>query len=114
LDNTKSGGLGKRGSDKGVIGLASHFTEFRAQSLFQSDIIGIGLTQLTAVVCGMYLLRGHDWARWLALAWIAFHVILSAFHAPGELAIHSLFCALVGYFLFRPKATRYFRPYQVS
>jgi hypothetical protein len=93
----------------GVIGLAIHFTEFRAQNPFQYDIIGIGLIRLIAVVCGVYMLRGHNWARWLALAWIAFHVILRAFHTLRELAIHSLLCAIFAYFLFRPTATRYFR-----
>ena len=55
------------------------------------------------------MLRGHNWARWLALAWIVYHVILSAFHMLSELAIHILFCAILAYFLFRPTATRYFR-----
>ncbi len=55
------------------------------------------------------MLRGHNWARWLALAWIAFHVVLSAFHALAELAVHSLFCAIMAYFLFRPAANGYFR-----
>ena len=27
------------------------------------------------------MLRSHNWARWFALAWIAFHVILSAYRA---------------------------------
>jgi hypothetical protein len=93
----------------GAIGLADQFTQFRGQHLFQYDIIGIGLIRLVAVVSGVYILRGHDWARWLALAWIAFHVILSAFHTLRELAIHSLLFAILAYFLFRPAATRYFR-----
>jgi hypothetical protein len=93
----------------GVIGLANHFTEFGAQNPFEYDIIGIGLVRLTAVVCGVYMLRGHNWARWLALAWIAVHVVLSAFHTLRELAVHGLLCAILAYFLFRPTASRYFR-----
>ncbi len=50
-----------------------------------------------------------NWARWLALAWIAYHVILSAFHTLSQLAIHCLLCAILANFLFRPTATRYFR-----
>lgn len=93
----------------GVIGLAKHFTEFRTQNPFQYDMIGIGLIRLLAVLCGVYMLRGHNWARWLALAWIGLHVILSAFHTLPELAIHSLLFAVLAYFLFCPSATRYFR-----
>ena len=42
---------------------------------------GLNSPSSLAIVCGVFLLRGHNWARWLALAWIAFHVVLSAFHA---------------------------------
>jgi len=93
----------------GAIGFAYHFTEFNAQHPFRDDTVWVELVRLTAVVCGAYMLRRHNWARWLALAWIAFHVILSAFHTRSELAIHGLFCAVLAYFLFRPTASRYFR-----
>ena len=93
----------------GAIGFAYHFTEFEASHPFQSGIVWIELLRLLAIVCGVYLLRGQDWARWLALAWIAFHVILSAFHSLPEFAIHSLFCAVIAWCLFRPAVTAYFR-----
>ena len=93
----------------GAIGFAYHVTEFQAPHPFQNDIVWVELVRLIAIVCGVYLLRGHNWARWLALAWIAYHVVLSAFHTLSELAIHSLFCAILAYFLLRPTAARYFR-----
>ena len=90
----------------GAIGFAYHFGESLAHP---NDGIWIELTELVAVLSGAFLLRGHNWARWLALAWMAFHVILSAFGAFRELAIHCVFCALIAWLLFRPGATRYFR-----
>jgi hypothetical protein len=93
----------------GAIGFAYHFTEFNAQHPFQQDLVWIELLRLVPIVCGVYMLRGHNWARWLALAWIAYHVVLSAFHTLPELAIHILFCAILAYFLLRPTASRYFR-----
>ncbi len=93
----------------GAIGFAYHFTEFLAPNPFQYDIVGIALVRLTAVVCGVYMLLGHNWARWVALAWIALHVILSAFHSLPQFAIHCLFLAVITWFLFRPEVTRYFR-----
>jgi hypothetical protein len=93
----------------GVIALASHLIGFKPQHPFQYDIVWMALVNLIAIVCGAYLLRGHNWARWLALAWIGFHVVLSIFHAPFELVVHSLLCIAVLYFLFRPQATQYFR-----
>jgi hypothetical protein len=69
-----------------------------------------------ALACelGDEALRGYNWARWAALAWIAFHVILSAFHAFGEFAIHCLFCAVIAWVLFRPEAARHFRDVRVE
>ncbi len=92
----------------GAAGCVFHSTDFKA-SPFVLDAVLPELVSLIAIVCGVYVLRGHNWARWLAIAWISFHVILSAFHSPSELAIHSLFCAILAYFLFRPTAARYFR-----
>lgn len=93
----------------GAVGVAYHLIGFKVQRPFQYDIVWVELISLIAILCGGYMLRGRDWARWLAIAWIAFHVVLSAFHTLPELAIHSLFCAILAYFLFRRPATRYFR-----
>ena len=90
----------------GVIGLVFHFRELLAG---HPDAVAIELTEFVAIVCGAFLLRGHNWARWLALAWIAFHVVLSAFHAIPEFAIHAVFCAVIAWILFRSEAARYFR-----
>lgn len=95
----------------GVGGFAVHFRELLAR---HTDAVGIELTELTAIVCGVFLLRGQNWARWLALAWIAFHVILSAFHAIPELVIHAVFCAVFAWVLFRPEAAGYFRDVRVE
>lgn len=92
----------------GAIGFAYHFNELKAPHPFH-DIVWVELIRLIAIVCGAYMLRGHNWARWLALAWIAWHVVLSAFHTLSGLAIHSLFFVILAYFLLRPTATRYFR-----
>ena len=88
----------------GIIGFAYHFSELR-----QPEGVWIGLTEFLAILSGVFMLRGENWARWLALAWIAFHVILSAFHAFHELAVHTLLFAVIVWFLFRPEARRYFR-----
>jgi hypothetical protein len=94
----------------GAIGLVSRLIQFKPQPPFQYDIVWISLVSLAAIVAGAYLLQGCNWARWLATAWIAFHVVLSAFHSVSEFAIHTLLFFVFGYFLFRPSANRYFRP----
>ena len=97
----------------GAITGAFHFMHAWAQRPLSSDLIWIELVAAAAIVAGGFLLRGRDWARWLALAWMAFHVVLSIFHSPGELAIHSLFFAILAYFLLRASASRFFRPERV-
>jgi len=42
------------------------------------------MIRIIAVVGGVFLLMGHNWARWLMLAWLAFHVAVSAFHSLSE------------------------------
>jgi hypothetical protein len=95
----------------GVIGFAYHFHDLLA---FQYDGVLAELTELVAILCGAFMLRGHNWARWLASAWIAFHVIISALHAFREFAIHALLCIVIVWFLFRPESSRYFRSARIE
>ena len=93
----------------GVVGLAYHATEFKTQGPFQYDLVWVCLVRLLAIVCGLFLFRARNWARWLAVIWMAYHVILSAFHKPFELVVHGLLLAVIAYFLFRQSASLYFR-----
>jgi hypothetical protein len=98
----------------GVAALAFHLNQFKIQHPFQYDIMWIAVVEIAAIVAGIYMLRGTNWARWLALAWIAFHVVLSIFHPLRELVIHSLVCIVIAYFLFNRQAKEYFRATKVE
>src|ERR1700744_4799674 len=78
----------------GAVGFVYHFNEFGGQP-FRSEIVWTELVRLAAVVSGIYMLRGHNWARWLALAWIGAHVILSALNSLAEVAAHVVFLAVL-------------------
>lgn len=91
----------------GIFGSASHAAELRGNPV-QYDVLWPLLISLVAVVCGIYLLRRSNWARWLAVAWLAFHVIISL-HSRKALLVHSALLAVFAYLLFRPAATAYFR-----
>ena len=93
----------------GAVGFAYHLTGFDTRHPFQDGFIWIEMIRVIALVAGVYMLRGQNWARWVALAWIALHVIVSAFHAASEFAAHAVLCAILAYLLFRPAAARYFR-----
>jgi len=93
----------------GVIGFAYHANEFRAHEHPGNELVWVLAVRLSAILCGVLILRGSDWGRWGALAWIAYHVALSAFHSVSELVTHvTIFVALAS-LLLRPAAAAYFR-----
>jgi hypothetical protein len=91
-----------------AVGTVAFVYHFRELLLLQRDSVSIELTEFLAIVSGAFMLRGHNWARWLALAWIVFHVILSVFDSFHGLAVHGLLCAVIAWLLFRSEAARYF------
>ena len=93
----------------GIAGFVGHGYEAVRARPFPTDAIWIELTEFAAIVTGAFLLRGQNWARWLAVVWIALHVGISIFHPLRELAIHVVFLILIAWILFRPPAARYFR-----
>lgn len=93
----------------GVTGFFYHLPELWRRSLLGSDALLVQLVRLAAVVIGLYLLRGKNWARWAAVAWMAYHVVLGVFHSASQFAVHALFLAVIAWFLWRPGASRYFR-----
>lgn len=93
----------------GVVGLAYHAKEFRLAHPFENDGGWICLVRLLAIVAGAFMLRGHNWARWLSVAWLAWHVYLSVWHPLSDLIMHSVLLVVFALFLFGPRATTYFR-----
>jgi hypothetical protein len=90
----------------GIAGFIYHFQELTAG---HRDAIAIELTEMTAVVSGVGLLLRQNWARWLALVWVVFHVFISIFHPLPELLIHAALCAVIAWLLFRPTTAVWFK-----
>ena len=89
----------------GTVGLIYHLRE----RPLERDYLLISGIRVLAAIGGAFLLLGHNWSRWLMLAWLAFHVVVSAFHSMQEVAVHIAFLLLYAYFLFRRPASEYFR-----
>lgn len=85
-----------------VLGLA----DIRRRQFHSDTLWPIGLGVI-AIVCGLFLLRRSNWARWIAVAWLAFHVALS-FGSVSKLAVHGALLVVLAYFLFRSRANGYF------
>jgi hypothetical protein len=93
----------------GAIWFVYHLGDFSLGAAARYDTLWIELVRLVAIVCGAFLLRGQNWARWVALAWMGFQVVVGALHSVPQLAIHCLFLAAIAYFLLRSDAALYFR-----
>ena len=72
---------------------SQRIAELKTEHPFES--VPIDILRILAVVCGVLMLRGSNCGRWLLVVWIAYHVILSAFHSSFELAVHSSLFALI-------------------
>src|SRR5215469_12684685 len=92
----------------GIFGAAIHVRELVSGKVFGLEDLWVPLLGFLAAVCGLFLLLGHNWARWLALAWMAFHVVIS-FYSIEKAAVHIVLLALIAYALFRRDASTYFR-----
>jgi uncharacterized membrane protein len=88
----------------GIIALLYHLLH-----PFEAGLVWVCFVRVLAVVGGVFMLHGFNWARWLLVVWIGFHVIVGALHSPWSLVVHGFLFAVIVYFLFRPQASAYFR-----
>ena len=72
-------------------------------------MVAILFLTVSAIVAGVFLLRGARWARWLAVAWVAFHVVASALNSVSAALPHVVLLLVVGYVLLGPPTSQYFQ-----
>jgi hypothetical protein len=72
-----------------------------------TDDVEVLIIGIAAIVGGIYVLRGANWARWLLAAWMALHVAISIGH-PSALLAHTAIFGFIVYLLFRPAASAHF------
>ena len=92
----------------GVVGIIYHAKELK-EIFTKSDVVWILIVRLLAIVGGVFAFRGANWARWLLVVWIGFHVILSFYHTPLELVMHGVLMVAISIGLFHRKANAYFK-----
>ena len=91
----------------GATGIIYHASELK-EIAEQPEVILVLAVRLLAIVGGLFVLRGANWARWLLVAWIVYHVILSFSHSTVEFAMHAAITVLVLISLFNKRANGYF------
>jgi hypothetical protein len=78
---------------------------------------------LFLAMCGVFMLRGFNWARWMLVAWVGYHTFQSIahtwfellfnalyyVHSPWEALAHMHVYIAILCIVFTPSAHRYFR-----
>lgn len=77
--------------------------------LHPGDDLWVPLFELIILVSGIFLLRGSNWARWLAVAWIGFHIAVGFQYSVVQGVIHSAVFLFFVWLLFRPEVNTWFR-----
>lgn len=96
-----------------VVGILNTAWHLWKSALDRSMVAILSLT-VSAIVAGVFLLRGARWARWLALGWIAFHVAVSALNSVSATLPHIVLLLLVGYVLLGPPTAQYYQQGQAK
>ena len=91
----------------GVFGLFAQMLAVVSHLSLGMVFAGVSLCVL-AILAGIALLRRQGWARWLAMAWMAAHVVIGALHSTGSTLMHAVILVLFAYALFSPQAERWF------
>ncbi len=92
-----------------VFGLYGAWLNFASHTTSRNEALLVVVVNLLGVVAGTFTLRGLNWARWLAVAWMAFHVAISFGHPLQPLLVHSILLVLFAYGLFRADARAWFQ-----
>lgn len=92
----------------GVGGIIMGIANARALWPVDQGLIWIAVFGLAGIICGIFMLLGRGWARWLTLAWVGCHVGISFFHARREVVVHVVIFALIAMLLFRADVRVYF------
>jgi hypothetical protein len=93
----------------GGVGFIYHIKDFYNPGYTSSEIIWVLFLRILAIVCGLLLLFKISWARWLAIAWLAYHVAIGALNSTSEMIAHIVFLIFVSVLLFLPASSKYFQ-----
>jgi hypothetical protein len=94
----------------GIAGFVYHALRLRQPGPVDRDLYLILSIRVIALVIGVLLLLRVSWARWMAMAWMAYHIGLSAVESSVQgVAVHFALLVIIGYLLLRSDSAAYFR-----
>lgn len=93
----------------GGVGFVYHLPEVFTSGDQLYDSVWVEFVRLLAIVCAVLLWRRVNWARWLALAWVGYHVYVSSKHSMSEVITHIVVLIGVAVLLYLPRSSAFFR-----
>lgn len=93
----------------GVVGFFYHLQDFADpdQKLYVTVLVEI--LRIVAILSGILLFRGNSLGRWLSIAWVLLHVVISTFNSVNETLMHAVVLIIVCVLLFLPVSSGYFK-----
>ena len=92
----------------GGVGFIYHFKEFFEANATLYELLWVEFVRILAIVCGLLLLMSVNWARWLAIAWLIYHIMISALNSTSEMMAHIVFLLVIVVLLYLPKSSEFF------
>lgn len=93
----------------GVVGFFYHLWDFADPDQKLYVTLLVELLRIAAILSGILLLRGNSLGRWLSIAWVLLHVVISAFNSVNETIMHVGALITVCILLLLPVSSRYFK-----
>ena len=93
----------------GLAGFLYHIKDFVDPHAKVYEALLAELLGIIAIVCGILLLRANNSGRWLSIAWVLSHILISAFNSTSELIAHIVLLVAVSVLLFLPVSSIYFQ-----
>ncbi|QHT70864.1 hypothetical protein GXP67_31560 [Rhodocytophaga rosea] len=93
----------------GSIGFTYHVKEFYQPDVQVSQLLWVLFLRILAIVCGSFLLLRMSQARWLAIAWLVYHVYIGALNSTSQMIAHIIVLVIVTILLFLPISTAFFQ-----
>jgi hypothetical protein len=93
----------------GILGIATHTNDFKNPNVKLIELLWALFVRILAIVCGVLLLYKIKWARWLAIIWLVYHIVIGAFNSTSETISHIVILIIVCVLLFLLISVDYFK-----
>ncbi len=93
----------------GIASIALNASALKPPQAFEPANLAILGVRLLGILFGVFMFLRHNWARWLGLAWIAFHAVIGFLNSMGQGIVHALIFGMIGIALLRSDVNAWFR-----